>query len=165
MNTPLFPRLESPILLFEQRGYVQEYDMHPPMMKTTKKRNPYALVLSKLIFMFLQHLNKQVDQGIMPLKDVVALFQQRQLMIPIMVRSYCQPQTLNKAIHYVCDYPNIHDLLDIEGLEVLEDMTFGSKFFQQLDNDLILRKFYTHVDLSKKKEETLYHICSAWQKK
>ncbi len=132
-----------------------------------KKRDPYSLVISKLVYLTLQHINEQVTFGLSSYKDLNVIFAQRNTIIPILTRQFCTLKNFQLSLHYVCNYSNLTSLLDENGLKMLYTMQLDRLFAEYLNDDqVILRKFYTHVDLSLKKEfdksNDLIHISRVW---
>ena len=141
------------------------YDYPPSTMSLPntpdkKKRDPYSIVISKIVYMFLQHLNNQTALGISSYDDLHTIFLQRNTMIPLMTRQYCTVTIFSKALHFVQSYADLEYLLDEMGLNLLNKMTLDHVFASYLkDDQVILRKFYTHVDLTRKKEKQAFPDC------
>eukprot|EP00835_Amoeboradix_gromovi_P006243 NODE_700_length_5043_cov_0.336367.p3 type:complete len:210 gc:universal NODE_700_length_5043_cov_0.336367:1290-661(-) len=196
LQSPLQPRTESPVLTYTTDECDMEFKLPQPLLDNTysnrqweysnpvydkpminksttsekKKRDPYSLVISKLVYMFLEHMNSQVETGICSCEDLNILFTQRNVMIPLMTRQYCTFKNFQIALEHVQNYADLEHLLDEIGMNQLVSMKLNSLFFSYLrDNQVILRKFYTHVDLSRKKDQSqisdlqeLGHISKAW---
>ena len=142
-----------------------------PNTPDKKKRDPYSLVISKLVYMFLQHMNTQVSLGICTYDDLKEIFEKRQILIPLMTRQFCNFENFQVAIQQVRRYADLEQLVDEIGQDLLMKMELNQVFVSYLrDDQVILRKFYTHVDLSRKKDKLqqnteckeLNHISRVW---
>eukprot|EP00834_Sanchytrium_tribonematis_P005482 NODE_334_length_9322_cov_0.874458.p4 type:complete len:197 gc:universal NODE_334_length_9322_cov_0.874458:6834-7424(+) len=181
LRSPFQPRIESPVLTYIQKDYEEEFKLPqalldtPPCYEYTtvkpvekKKRDPYSLVISKLVYMMLQHLNQQTTLGLTTYDDLQNLFIQRNSLIPLMTRQFCTFQNFTLALEHVRHYEDLSDLLDVNGLNAIKAMELNHVFIAYLrDDQFILRKFYTHVDLSRKKEkqqhiQDLQHVSKVW---